>query len=146
MVTCGTYQKAHFFNTPARLDAFRRLFFSCITEAKWDLHAWAIHSNHYHFIASSPEDPGSLRRMLSKRHTLSARDINAQDRQAGRKVGFQFFDSHITFTNSYLARLLSITHNFRKIPRGRGATRRDRPFEDLTESVAAHRAPPTIRK
>ena len=105
MVTCGTYQKAHFFHTPARLDPFRRLFFSCVTDAKWDLHAWAILSNHYQFIASSPEDPGSLRRMLSKRHTLSARDINAQDRQAGRKVGFQFFDSHITFTNSYLARL-----------------------------------------
>ena len=111
MVTCGTYQKIHFFNTPARLDAFRQLFFSCITDAKWDLHAWAILSNHYHFIASSPEDPGSLRRMLSKLHTLSARDINTHDGQAGRKVWFQFFDSHITFTNSYLARLKYVHHN-----------------------------------
>jgi putative transposase len=111
MVTCGTNQKAHFFNTPARLDAFRRLFFSCITEAKWDLHAWAILSNHYHFIASSPENPGSLRRMLSKLHTLSARDLNAQDGHAGRKVWFQFFDTHITFTNSYRVRLKYVHHN-----------------------------------
>ncbi len=111
MVTCGTYQKAHFLNTPDRLDMFRHLFFSCITEAEWDLHAWAILSNHYHFIASSPKDPSSLRRMLSKLHTLSAREINAQDGKAGRKVWFQFFDTHITFTNSYLARLKYVHHN-----------------------------------
>jgi len=111
MVTCGTYQKAHFLNTPDKLDRFRNLFFSCAVESPWDLHAWAILSNHYHFIASSPTDAGSLRRMLSKLHTLSARDLNAQDCQAGRKVWFQFFDSHLTFTNSYLARLRYVHHN-----------------------------------
>jgi putative transposase len=111
MVTCGTYQKAHFFSTPDRLDAFRCLFFACITEAKWDLHAWAIMSNHYHFITSSSGNPGSMRRVLSKLHTISARDINTQDRQVGRKVWFQHFDTHITFRNSYLARLKYVHHN-----------------------------------
>jgi putative transposase len=111
MVTCGTYEKAHFLNTSEKLDLFRDLFFACIAETGWDLHAWAILSNHYHFIASSPSDPGTLQRLISKLHTLSARDINLLDRQPGRKVWFQYFDSHITFTNSYLPRLKYVHHN-----------------------------------
>ena len=111
MITCGTYQKAHFLNTPEKLDAFRVLLFACLDEVEWELHAWAILSNHYHFIASSPSDPGSLRRVLSKLHTLSARDLNVRDGQPGRKVWFQYFDSHITFTNSYLPRLKYVHHN-----------------------------------
>ena len=111
MITCGTYGKAHFLNTPEKLDVFSGLFFNCIAEAAWDLHAWAILSNHYHFIASSPSDPGTLRRMISKLHTLSARELNMRDRQPKRKVWFQYFDSHITFTNSYLPRLKYVHHN-----------------------------------
>ena len=111
MITCGTHLKAHFLNTPERLDLFRRLFFACITEAGWDPHAWAVLSNHYHFIASSPSDPGTLRRMISKLHTLSARELNALDGQPGRKVWFQYFDTHITFPNSYLPRLKYVHQN-----------------------------------
>ena len=111
MITCGTYEKVHYLNAPEKLDLFRDLFFACIAEAGWDLHAWAILSNHYHFIASSPSDPATLRRMISKLHTLSARDLNERDRQPGRKVWFQYFDSHITFTNSYLPRLKYVHHN-----------------------------------
>ena len=111
MVTCGTYQKAHFLSTPERLDMFRDLFFTGMAEIGWELHAWAILSNHYHFIASSPTDPGTLRRVISKLHTLSARDLNLRDSQPGRKVWFQYFDSHITFTNSYLPRLKYVHHN-----------------------------------
>jgi putative transposase len=111
MVTCGTYQKTHFLNTPEKLDLFLGLLFACIAEAGWELHAWAVLSNHYHFMASSPADPGTLRRMLSKLHTLSARDINALDGQPGRQVWFQYFDTHITFVNSYLPRLKYVHHN-----------------------------------
>ncbi|MEI8139128.1 MAG: hypothetical protein WCI03_04595 [bacterium] len=111
MVTCGTHHKDHFLNTPDKLDLFRDLFFTGLAEAEWELHAWAILSNHYHFIASSPSDPGSLRRMISKLHTLSARELNRVDRQPGRKIWFQYFDSHITFTNSYLPRLKYVHHN-----------------------------------
>ena len=111
MIPCGTYKKAHFLNTAERLDMFCNQLFACISETGWDLHAWAILSNHYHFIASSLFDPSTLRRMISKLHTLSARDINLLDHQPGRKVWFQYFDSHITFTNSYLPRLKYVHRN-----------------------------------
>ena len=68
-------------------------------------------SNHYHFIASSPADPGSLRRVLSKLHTLSARELNQQDNLPARKIWFQYFDTHITFPNSYFPRLKYVHHN-----------------------------------
>ena len=111
MVTCGTHLKAHHLNTPERLDFFRDLFFSCVAEFDWTLHAWAALSNHYRFIASSPSDPATLKRMLSKIHTLSARELNRRDGCAGRKVWFQYFDTHITYMNSYLPRLKYVHHN-----------------------------------
>lgn len=111
MVTCGTYEKAHFLNTAERLNVLRGLFFDCMEGAGWVLHAWALLSNHYHFVASSPADPRSLRRVLSKLHTLSARELNQQDCQPGRKVWFQYFDTHITFPNSYLPRLKYVHQN-----------------------------------
>jgi putative transposase len=111
MVTCGTYRKAHFLNTADRLNLLRGLFFDCLAEAEWGLHAWALLSNHYHFIASSPADPSSLRRVLSKLHTLSARELNLRDNQTGRKIWFQYFDTHITFPNSYFPRLKYVHQN-----------------------------------
>ena len=83
----------------------------CGMWAGWILHAWALLSNHYHFIASSPADPSSLRRALSKLHTLSARELNRQDDRPGRKVWFQYFDTHITFPNSYFPRLQYVHQN-----------------------------------
>jgi putative transposase len=111
MVTCGTYEKAHFLYKADMLDMLRDLLFDCMEEAGWKLHAWALLSNHYHFIASSPTDPSSLRRVLSKLHTLSARELNRQDNRPGRKVWFQYFDTHITFPNSYLPRLKYVHQN-----------------------------------
>lgn len=70
IVTCGTYQKQHFLNTPAKLTLVRNLLFELALKHGWQLQAWAIMSNHYHFVASSPDDPSSLIKMLSTLHTL----------------------------------------------------------------------------
>ena len=56
-------------------------------------------------------DPRTLRRAISKLHTLSARELNRQDNQPGRKVWFQYFDTHITFPKSYLPRLKYVHQN-----------------------------------
>ena len=111
MVTCGTYQKQHHLHSAARLSYFRDLLLQCTEEFAWRLQAWAVFSNHYHWIASSPPDPSSLPRVVSKLHTLSAREFNLQDGTPGRKVWFQYYDSHITFQTSYYARLKYVHHN-----------------------------------
>jgi putative transposase len=68
-------------------------------------------SNHYHFVALSPDDPQNLGSMLGKLHGEIAREFNAEDRTAGRKIFYQYWDTHITFQRSYLARLNYVHQN-----------------------------------
>lgn len=111
MVTAGTHAKQAFLNTPARLDFFRDALFSCAREFCWQLRAWAILSNHYHFLAASPPDASNLKKMLGKLHMTTAKQLNLWDRTPGRKVWFQYWDTHITFEPSNLARLNYIHQN-----------------------------------
>jgi putative transposase len=85
--------------------------FACAAEFGWMLQAWAVLSNHYHFIASSPEDPTTLARLISKLHTLTARTLNQWDASPSRNVWFQYFDSRITYPASYYARLKYVHQN-----------------------------------
>ncbi len=56
MVTAGTLQKKPFFRTPNRLDLLQERLFTYAQEFGWQLQAWAVFSNHYHFVAASPEN------------------------------------------------------------------------------------------
>jgi len=111
MVTAGTYGKIPYLNTPARLDLGLDMLFRFAAEFCWKLQAWAIMSNHYHFVALSSDDPGNLSRFLGKYHMNLAKALNAEDGAPGRKVWHQFWDSRITFEKSYLARLNYVHNN-----------------------------------
>ena len=111
MVTCGTYQKCHHFTEISRLTFIQNALFEIAEEFGWQLQAWAILSNHYHLIASSPEHPGTLPRMLSKLHTVTAIQLNKEDNEPGRKVWYQYFDSRITYQSSYFSRLKYVHQN-----------------------------------
>jgi putative transposase len=111
MVTAGIYEKRHLLNCPARLDLVLSLLFGCAIEFGWQLQAWAVMSNHYHFVALSPVNPENLRLMLGKLHGAIARKLNAADGTAGRKIFYQYWDTHITFQRSYLARLNYVHQN-----------------------------------
>jgi REP-associated tyrosine transposase len=111
MVTAGTYQKAHFFRDASRLILLQDRLLALAQESGWQLQAWAIFSNHYHFVTLSPEQPASLRRLIGQLHTLTAKEINRIDGTEGRKVWFEYWDTHLTFERSYLARLSYVLHN-----------------------------------
>ena len=55
-VTVGTYLKRHHFRGAQRLCVLHRGLLTVCQDDKWRLEAWAVFSNHYHFIAHSPED------------------------------------------------------------------------------------------
>ncbi len=57
LVTAGTYQKRHHFREPARLDLLEDTLLTQAAEYGWDLEAWAVFSNHYHFVGHSEVDP-----------------------------------------------------------------------------------------
>lgn len=113
-VTAGTYLKQHHFRTPEQLDALQCGLLSVARDFSWKIEAWAVFSNHYHFVAHSPidsEDSRSLSQMLGMLHTRTAAWINQLDNTPGRKVWHNFWDTRLTYQKSYLARLNYVHQN-----------------------------------
>jgi putative transposase len=113
-VTAGTYDKAHHFREKTRLDVLHRGLLTVTNDFGWQLEAWAVFSNHYHFIAHSPElEKGaeSLSDMLGHLHQKTAKWINKLDRSPGRKLWHNFWDTKLTYEKSYLARLNYVHQN-----------------------------------
>ena len=111
-VTAGTYLKQHYFRKRERLDVLHRGLLTVAQKFGWGLQAWAVFSNHYHFVAHSPSDSDSaesLSRMLGELHWKTARWINALDGSQGRKVWHNFWEVRLTYPKSYYARL-NYTH------------------------------------
>ncbi len=111
MVTAGTFQKFPFFRSSARLTVLCERLLTLAGEAGWQLQAWAVFPNHYHFVAISPPKAASLRRFLTRLHAGTAKEINKADRTPGRRVWFQYWDSQITYQRAYLARLNYVLQN-----------------------------------
>jgi putative transposase len=113
-VTAGTYLKAHHFRTPQRLEVLQRGLLTVTRDFCWELEAWAVFSNHYHFVAHSQSDSGeasSLSQMVGVLHTKTAGWINRLDKTPGRKVWHNFWDTRLTYQKSYLARLNYVHQN-----------------------------------
>ena len=111
-VTAGTYRKEHGFGRPERLAVLQRGLLKLAVEYGWTLEAWAVFSNHYHFVAQAPAAGASnLSVMLKELHAKSALWINRLDRQPGRKVWHNFWETRLTHQRSYLARLSYVHRN-----------------------------------
>lgn len=111
MVTAATYGKEHFFHGEKRLDLLHDRLHACAVEFGWQLRAWAVFPNHYHFVARSPQDPKTLTKMSRKLHMTTAKAVNEQDSTPGRKVWHQFWESLLTYDRSYYARLHYVHQN-----------------------------------
>lgn len=113
-VTAGTYQKLHHFRNADRLQVLHRGLLTVCQDFGWRIEAWAVFSNHYHFVAHSPEekqDASSLSAMLGKLHEKTALWVNRLDGTQGRQVWFNFRETKLTFEKSYFARLNYVHQN-----------------------------------
>ena len=112
MVTAGTYRKAHHFRGEARLDILQETLLRITEEFGWRLEAWAVFSNHYHFVAESPARGNQgLSEMLGKLHAETARRVNKLDGVRGRKVWHNYLETPLIYETSYLARLHYVHRN-----------------------------------
>ena len=111
LVTCGTYQKLHYFQEAERLRTLTESLLGVTAKDAWNLQAWAVFSNHYHFVAASSPDSGPLRILINELHSSTARWVNQQDGTPGRKVWFQYWETRLTFQKSYLSRLSYVHRN-----------------------------------
>jgi putative transposase len=111
-VTASTYLRPHHFQGKTRLAILHRGLLKVAAEFGWRLEAWAVFSNHYHFVGHSPENADtaeSLFRMLGLLHEKTAKWVNRLDGTKGRKVWHNYRETRLTFEKSYLARL-NYTH------------------------------------
>ena len=110
MITSATYQKIPIFDAADRLTLLSNSLFDLAEAYALQLQAWAIFANHYHLIAECPI-PRNLKKFTRHLHSSTAIAINGQDNSPGRKVWFQYWESHLTFQRSYFARLSYVHHN-----------------------------------
>jgi len=109
MVTSATYGKAHVFRQASVLRDLQAGLLRYAARYRWRLEAWAVFSNHYHFIGHSPDEEiggaKTLSRFLAHFHSRCSAWINRLDDCEGRKVWHNFWDTRLTHQRSYLARL-----------------------------------------
>ena len=114
IVTAGTYQKAHYFRGAGRLGVLHRGLLGVARDFGWQLEAWAVFSNHYHFIGHTPPDApnaANLSDMLSVLHAKTAAWVNRLDNTPQRQVWHNFWETKLTYHRSYLARLNYVHQN-----------------------------------
>lgn len=115
MVTAGTYARQHFLNTHQKLKAIQDGLFKYAVQFGWILEAWAVFSNHYHFVAQSPapkeQETLNLSEFMNRFHSNSATWLNEQDQTPGRKVWHNYWETRLTHQTSYLARLNYVHQN-----------------------------------
>jgi putative transposase len=104
-VTAGTYQKQHFYRDAASLERLQQRLFDMTRKHAFVLQAWALFSNHYHFVAYSDGAGEQLAPMLRELHSREAIDCNRRDEASGRRVWYQYRETLLTFERSWLARL-----------------------------------------
>lgn len=126
MITSRTKAQSHLLASRELKDWFQEKLFELIDEFHWQLEAWAILSNHYHFVAHSPQESPdgatSLRPMIQKLHSLTTKEVNRREGRSGRMRLWQNYrETHLTYQRSYLARLNYVHQNaahHRLVPSG----------------------------
>ncbi len=111
MVTAGTYRKQRIFHDGSQLRMLHNALLTIADKHAWRLEAWAVFSNHYHFIAHAPEDASTLTAFLRELHSRTAVALNCQNGISGRKVWHNYWDTQLTHEASYLARLHYVHQN-----------------------------------
>jgi putative transposase len=111
IVTGSTINKKHLFRGNKSLTILQDTLFEVASAYNWLLQTWAVFSNHYHFIAKSPDDAKSLKPMIQRFHSQSARQLNDLDNTSNRNVWFQYWDTCLTYERSYYARLNYVNNN-----------------------------------
>ena len=110
-VTAGTLHKHRLFETPAQRDLLERRLLSLAQEHRWQLEAWAVFANHYHFVARGQPDSIPMGEFLQRLHGVTSHDLNALEGVTGRQVWFNFWDTKLTRQHGYLARLNYVHQN-----------------------------------
>src|SRR5215470_6419742 len=111
MVTAATLYKERLFKAPENLSSVENSLLALSHKYQWQLEAWAVFSNHYHFVVRGLPGCTDLGKLIKHLHADTARELNRLDKAAGRQVWFNFWDTRLTYEQSYFARLNYVHQN-----------------------------------
>ena len=107
-MTARTMEGFHHFHDPIRRSYVRDTLLALAKRYAWELEAWAVLANHYHFVAhtsAAQTSAESLRKFLRHLHGDITRHINRLDQAEGRRLWHNYRETRLTHHESYLARL-----------------------------------------
>jgi len=110
LITSGTYLKQSFFNSRNRLDFLSTTLLALAKQYDWQLQAWCIFPNHYHFAGESTK-PETLRQFIRHLHSVTAKHVNALDGKPGRRVWFEYWDTNLRDQDAHVAALQYVQFN-----------------------------------
>jgi len=96
MVTGAILHNPHLLIEDKHKEIILHTLFERATLLGWNLHAWSVLNNHYHFIAQAPVNATNLSKLIQQLHSITAIEINRQDNTPGRQVWFNYWDSYLT--------------------------------------------------
>jgi putative transposase len=112
IVTASTVHKEHFFRGNERLTMLEDQLLRIAKQHDLVLEAWAVFSNHYHFVAhTSGAGENQLKSFLTRLHYVTAEEVNRCDDSTGRQAWFNYWDTRLTFEKPYFARLSYVHQN-----------------------------------
>ncbi|MEP0814302.1 MAG: transposase [bacterium] len=110
MIKASMLNKQHFYLENSLRDFLHTALLQIASEAGWTLQAWAVMSNHYHFVAEI-KDAAKILQIIGKLHSKTAAEANGHDKAPGRRVWYQYRDTRLTFEKSWLVRLKYVSEN-----------------------------------
>jgi putative transposase len=111
IVTPSTMDKRHFFRDRELLELLETRLLTLARQHDVVLEAWAVFSNHYHFVAHTSGGQNQLGELIERLHFATAAAVNKRDGQPNRAVWFNFWETQLTYAKSYLARLNYVHQN-----------------------------------
>ena len=111
MITAATLYRKPLFDSHAKLNLLRDTTFELAKRYALILQAWAFFSNHYHLVISFENAAVTHRDILRHLHRELAIQLNRIDGTPRRRVMYEFWDTHLTFEKSWLARLNYVHQN-----------------------------------
>ncbi len=90
IVTGAILYNQHFLTDDKRKSLVCDILLEIASRWGWELEAWAVLENHYHFIARAPENALTLEKLIRQFHSRSAVELNRLGKTLGRKVWYNY--------------------------------------------------------
>ena len=112
-ITARTYKKKKFFKEDDAKDRLLESICKGFDANGWEIEDWVILDNHYHLMINSLGDSINLSKIINDIHKFTALWVrgNVKFSKDYDKIWFNYWDTCISYENSYFARINYIWNN-----------------------------------